>query len=115
MLILSIILTGNGSFTFAASVENVIKGKEETQSSEPKNYYEMYYSEEHYEEIVSIENLDNEDESKNDDSQSLIEEESDGARETRPYESVGTSETIGESESVGTSETVGESETVGAS
>lgn len=86
MLVLSMTLTGNGAFTFASSVENIIKNREENRSSEPKNYYEMYYSEDHYEEIVLTENLDNEDESENDDSKSLIEEESDGARETRPYE-----------------------------
>ncbi len=85
ILIISMVMTGNSSFTLASSVENVVK-EDETRSSEPKNYYEMSYYEEHYEEIVSIKNLDDGDGSENDDSQNLIEEESDGARIARPYD-----------------------------
>ena len=95
MLVLSMILTGNGIFTFASSIENLIK-EDETRSSEPKNYYEMSYYEEYSTISGDEEFVDEDEESIGADEETVdADEESIGTDE----ESTGTDE-----ESTGTGE-----------
>ena len=43
ILLLSMVVTSNGFFTLANSVQSVVSVAAENTDEEPKNYHEMYY------------------------------------------------------------------------